>query len=197
VLRGRARVLSPAATVGTTFNVTLDRSVPGLAVSDLLVNEEQLNRGTIVRDCATTPIGGHGATARLRTPALFVGCDFTNSYWWLYTAPTEEGPAPREISFLNCYLQGQAPWGLFVISQARSARIENCVLDGNNWVKCQNSANVFLNGVDWINQSIRALDLINSGPVYLYGGSTVNGVGTNLSAWVRADTNSTIYYAAP
>ena len=66
-LRGMARVVSVDGKTGNqTFHVTLESMPAGAAAGDIVLHEESLNRGSVIRNCSTSDIGTENSSTRFR-----------------------------------------------------------------------------------------------------------------------------------
>ncbi len=196
VRRGSARITSPASVSANNFTLTLESVIPGVAFDDTVINEELLNRDTLVENCRTTGIGSGRGSGRIRTPVLFKNCNFLNTYWWVYSQNVGEGPRPANIVFDACTIEGGAK--PFDVDHVLNFTLKNSVINNGRVHVFRGSKNVRLENVSWINQTGTILQAANaSGPIHLFGGSKVNGSTNNLSNWVTKDAASSIFYAAP
>ena len=49
-----------------TFHVTLESMPPGAAEGDIVLHEESLNRGSVIRNCSTSNVGTEYSSTRFR-----------------------------------------------------------------------------------------------------------------------------------
>jgi hypothetical protein len=124
-LRGMARVLEVDATArDQTFRVTLESMPPGAAKGDIVLHEESLNRGTLIRNCSTSDIGTENSSTRFRcADVMFQNNRFEDFRFWFHAGP--DGPRPRGI-----VLESN------LVSDPENGRIEfqqglDCLLRGN------------------------------------------------------------------
>ena len=147
-LRGMARVLDADATpVDQTFKVTLESMPSGAAEGDIVLHEESLNRGTLIRNCTTSDIGTENSSTRFRcVDVRFQNNHFDDFHFWFHAGPN--GPRPRDIVLennqvsgtenrrldfqqgLDCQLRGNRLHGLTV--ELRDATT-GVILEGNRW----------------------------------------------------------------
>jgi len=124
-LRGMARVVGVDDKTGDpTFKATLESMPAGSAKGDIVLHEESLNRGTVIRNCSTSDIGTDHSSTRFRCVDVKFGNNrFENFHFWFHAGPN--GPRPRDIMLENSR-----------VSDRRSGRIEfqqglDCLLRSN------------------------------------------------------------------
>ena len=100
-LRGMARVVEvDAKAAGQTFKVTLESMPAGSAKGDIVLHEESLNRGTVIRNCTTSDIGTEDSSTRFRcVDVKFENNKFEDFHFWFHAGPN--GPRPRGIVLEN------------------------------------------------------------------------------------------------
>lgn len=100
-LRGMARVLEVDAKTGNQkFRVTLEAMPPGSAKDDIVLHEESLNRGTVIRNCTTSDIGTEDSSTRFRcVDVKFQNNQFDDFHFWFHAG--SNGPRPRGIVLEN------------------------------------------------------------------------------------------------
>jgi hypothetical protein len=100
-LRGMARVVEvDAKTSDQTFRVTLEAMPAGAAKGDIVLHEESLNRGTVIRNCSTSDIGTENSSTRFRcVDVKFQNNKFEDFHFWFHAGPN--GPRPRGIVLEN------------------------------------------------------------------------------------------------
>ncbi len=195
VFRGMARQISPEIITQSNYNIQLENEIPGIQTGDVALNEELLQRRTIVRNCTTTSIGAGRSSARLRTPTNFIGNHFDNVLLWLYNAPYIEGPKPKNFLFENNYISGDE--NPFVLVNSSNVIVKSCEID-NGFIQCKkNSDRIIFDDVSWINMSDDMLKVFDNSTAYVLDGCTRNGSQENLYAWGMEEQGSKIYYHAP
>jgi hypothetical protein len=197
-LRGMSRIAGLNRTSGL---INLESSIPGITLSDIVVNEELMNRGTLVRNCTTTSIGAGVASCRIHTPIHFKDCHFSNAYFWMYSVNTEgslfEGPRPRDVIFENTYIEGGATKTQEIdINGAWSVYFINTVLDGIR-LDIRNSVGVVFDSLAWTNTTRDAIILRENSEAWLFNNSTRNGTEENLVDWMSVDNTSILHFFAP
>lgn len=96
-LRGMARVASIDGNTGNqTFKVSLESMPVGATKDDIVLHEESLNRGTVIRNCTTSDIGTEDSSTRFRcVDVKFENNRFEDFHFWFHAGPN--GPRPRDI----------------------------------------------------------------------------------------------------
>lgn len=127
-LRGMARVVGVDATsTDQTFRVTLESLPAAAAPGDIVLHEESLNRGSVIRHCRTSDIGTDSSSTRFRcVDVKFENNRFEDFHFWFHAGPN--GPRPREIVLANNW-----------VSDLRSGQIVfqqglDCLVWGNQLV---------------------------------------------------------------
>ncbi|WP_309715068.1 hypothetical protein [Armatimonas sp.] len=127
-LRGMARVVGVDATsTDQTFRVTLESLPAAAAPDDIVLHEESLNRGSVIRHCSTSDIGTDSSSTRFRcVDVKFENNRFEDFHFWFHAGPN--GPRPREIVLENNW-----------VSDLRSGQIVfqqglDCLVRGNQLV---------------------------------------------------------------
>ena len=127
-LRGMARVASVDGNTGNqTFKVSLESMPVGATKGDIVLHEESLNRGSVIRNCTTSDIGTEDSSTRFRcVDVRFENNRFEDFHFWFHAGP--DGPRPRELLLENNW-----------ISDLRTGRMDfqqglDCLLRGNHLV---------------------------------------------------------------
>lgn len=190
-LRGMARVLEVDATTGDqTFHVTLESMPAAAAKGDIVLHEESLNRGSVIRNCSTSDIGTENSSTRFRcVDVKFQNNKFEDFHFWFHAGPN--GPRPRRIVLednwvtdlrigridfqqgLNCHLRGNQLVG--VTLGFRDESIDMWVA-GNRWMKMKDGQ-----------MSVRA----STGSSVLLGGGNQRD-GEDLGKTVESDKTSVV-----
>jgi hypothetical protein len=196
VLRGMARVVSVQNLTAPNYEVTFESLPAGVAAGDVVLHEESLNRGTLVRNCTTSDIGTEDASTRLR------GTDmrFENNHFEDFTFLLEWGnsfgtPRVRDLVVKNTYFS--SPDGYLKLSRPLGALFKGCVFDGLAPIVEQGADNVYFDGNTWTNMTGNILSVGGASRAWLFGNSTRNGSAAGLSSYVTKDGSSTVTYEAP
>ncbi|MBB6050117.1 glycoside hydrolase family 55 protein [Armatimonas rosea] len=106
-LRGMARVVAVDATsTGQTFRVTLESLPTAAAAGDIVLHEESLNRGSVIRRCSTSDIGTDSSSTRFRcADVTFENNHFEDFRFWFHAG--SNGPRPRNIVLKNNWISNQ------------------------------------------------------------------------------------------
>lgn len=149
-LRGMARVTGVDANSGEpTFRVTLESMPAAAAKGDIVLHEESLNRGTVIRNCTTSDIGTDHSSTRFRcVDVKFQNNRFEDFHFWFHAGPN--GPRPRGIVLennwvsdlrigsidfqqgLDCLLRGNELVG---VTLGFGDHSNNMQVEGNRWTK--------------------------------------------------------------
>lgn len=149
-LRGMARVVAvDAKAAGQAFDVTLESMPAGVMKGDIVLHEESLNRGTVIRNCTTSDIGTEDSSTRFRcVDVKFQNNKFEDFHFWFHAGPN--GPRPRgivlennrisdlrggSIAFqqgLDCFLRSNQLVGVTLGFEDHS---NNMQVEGNRWTK--------------------------------------------------------------
>jgi hypothetical protein len=124
-LRGMARVLSVDDKTGNqTFHITLEAMPAGAAEGDIVLHEESLNRGSVIRHCRTSDIGSENSSTRFRCVAVtFENNHFEDFHFWFHAG--SNGPRPRDIVLRNNYVSDER------IAKITFQQGRNCLLSDN------------------------------------------------------------------
>ena len=180
-LRGMARLvkLVDEPKSEKRFHLTFEQLPSGIQPGDVVINDEVLNRGTLIRNCSTSSTGaGPAATTRFR------GSDvrFENNRFQTFHFQTEFNafwgtPRSRGVSVQNCFFGG--PRTLVKLSSPIGVLFEKCRFDRVRVDAPSRAENVVFKDSLWSN----AGKIINAGPgstLYLEGDITVNGKAMSL-----------------
>jgi len=196
VLRGMARVVSKRDLTSPNYEITFESLPVGVSANDVVLLEECLNRGTLVRNCTTSDIGTENASTRLR------GTDmrFENNHFEDFTFLVEWGdkygtPRVRDLVVSNCYFS--SPDGYLKLVRPVNAIFQNCVFDGLAAELQLGAGRVYFDGNTWTNMTGNILKVTGGSQAWLFGDSTRNGVSGDLSGYVTKDASSTVSYVKP
>jgi hypothetical protein len=189
-LRGMARVDGVDGKTGNhTFHVTLESMPVGAAKGDLVLHEESLNRGSVIRNCSTSDIGTENSSTRFRCVDLtFENNRFEDFHFWFHAGPN--GPRPRDIILRNNY-----------VSDEESAKVNfqqglDCLLSGNNFdgvtLDFENSERMCLDGNRWTGMKEGQMRVkARTGTSVLLGGDNPMSKG-DFKNWIETDKTSTV-----
>ena len=185
-----ARVVSVDGKTGDqTFHVTIELIPAGAAEGDIVLHEESLNRGSVIRNCSSSDIGTENSSTRFRcVDVTFENNHLEDFHFWFHAG--SNGPRPRDIVLRNNY-----------VSDERIAKINfqqglDCLISGNEFdgvtLDFQNSENMRVAGNRWTGMKYDQMS------VKAREGSAVNLGGENkragevLEKWVEADGTSAV-----
>ncbi len=195
-LRGMARVVSVKDLTAPDYEVTFELVAAGVSANDVVLHEESLNRGTLVRHCSTSDIGTETASTRLRgTNMRFENNHFDDFSFRLEFGSTYGTPRARDVVVEDTYLS--SPEGSLVLDRPLGVLFRNCVIDGLEAQVRQGADNVYFDGVVWSNMTGNIMDVVSDSHVWIFGNTTRNGSASGLSGHVSKDGSSTVSYAAP
>ena len=178
--------------------VSLDKYFSDVVAGDAtLVNEELLNRGTIIRNWSITDLGPGRASFRIRTPVIFKDCHFNNSFVWPNVELEREGPRPRGVVFEDVYFKGEGNDTPLNIKDAIDAELRRCIID-SGLIEFKGEVNrVLMDSVVWINSPGDIINMSGQDTAYLFGNYSRNGQTELISDWVSLNDQSVVYYANP
>ena len=184
-----ARVVSVDGKTGNqTFHVTLEAMPAGAAVGDIVLHEESLNRGSVIRNCRTSNIGTEYSSTRFRCVDLtFENNRFEDFHFWFHAGPN--GPRPRGIIIRDSYVSDED------LSQFNFQQGLDCLLSGNEFngvtLDFQKSENMRVVGNQWSGMKEDQMSVkASKGSVLHLGGENKRG-GKDIRKWVEADRTST------
>jgi len=164
--RGMGRLISIQDIKGKNeFFIEMENVPDGLKADDTIINEEVLNRGTVIRNCRTTQVGTENASTRFRASDIrFEKNHFEDFYFNVEFNPFWGTPRSKGIRMKDCYLgSGQSAMRL---AWPMDVRIEKSRLDRVQLYLHKNAEKVILDEVEWTNAP---MTILHAGP-----GSTVS-----------------------
>ncbi len=190
-LRGMARVVDVDATArGNTFQVTLESMPSGAAKDDIVLHEESLNRGTVIRNCSTSDIGTENSSTRFRC----VDVKFQNNCFedfHFYFSTEGNGPRSRGIVLENNRISdadyGSAAFHQALDCQLRGNQLHGLTLDfrdGSTGMKVEDNR---WTGMKKGQMSVKA----SKGSTVKLGGKNQRD-GASFEKWVERDKTSGI-----
>jgi len=189
-LRGMGRVVEVDANTGNqTFHVTLESMPDGAAAGDIVLHEESLNRGSLIRNCSTSDIGSENSSTRFRcVDVQFENNRFEDFHFWLHAGPN--GPRPRGIIIRDSYLSDRESPTL------NFQQGLNCLLSGNEFdgvtLNFQDSENMRVEGNCWsgMKDDQMSVKASKGSTVHLGGGN--DWAGGKIEKRVETDGSSTV-----
>ncbi len=174
-LRGLARLvkLKDMPESEKRFHLTLEQLPTGIQPGDVVMNEEVLNRGTLVRNCSTSSTGGIYATTRFRgSDVSFENNRFETFNFHVEFNPFWGTPRSRDVRVKDCWFGGprsavnlNSPIGMLF----EQCRFDRVFIDGK-----RNAEGVVIKDSSWLNTE----KIIQAGPgssIALEGDVTVGG----------------------
>lgn len=197
-LLGMARVVSVFGDTGRNrFDVTFERLPAGLSEGSVVLHEESLNRGTVIRNCRTTNVGTENSSTRFRcVDVRFEGNHFKDINLWFHPATgTYSGPRPRDIVFKNNYIESKDSGRLnldevwsFISS---GDTFENLHIDADKTPK------LLLEDSSWIDPPGKVLELRAGSEAWIFGETRIKNGPSEVSDLVNADATSLFHVNVP
>jgi hypothetical protein len=193
-LKGMARVIRVEDEDGKNFRVTLEALPEGAAPDDIVLHEESVNRGTLIRNCSTTDIGTEYSSTRFRCVGLTLeNNDFEDFHFWFHPhwIGGQNGPRPRDIIMENNRISDN-------LDKANFDNALNCILRGNEFegvtLNFSGSENILLEDNKWTGSDKKQLSIIakKGSAIFLSEGNTLNGSAADLKESVKSDESSVI-----
>jgi hypothetical protein len=150
------------------FHLTLEQLPSGIQPGDVVMNEEVLNRGTLIRNCTTSSTGaGPYASTRFRgSDVLLENNDFKSFNFHVEFNPFWGTPRSRDVRLKGCRFS--APRSGVKLSSPIGMLFEKCRFDRVFVDGKRNAENVVFKDSSWLN----ANKIIQAGP-----GSTMSFEG--------------------
>lgn len=175
-LRGMARLvkLVDEPESENRFHLTFEQLPSGIQPGDVVINDEVLNRGTLIRNCTTSSTGaGPAATTRFRASDIcFENTRFETFHFQTEFNPFWGTPRSRGVSVQDCYFGG--PRTSVKLSSPIEVAFDGCQFDGVTVVAPSKAEKVVFTDSSWT----KVGKMINAGPgssVFLEGDISVNG----------------------
>ena len=177
--RGMRRLVQVTDVAGKNrFYLSLESLPAGTQAGDTVINEEVLNRGTLIRNCSTSQVGTENSSTRFRASDIrfennrFEDFDFNmefSSFWGT--------PRARGVLVKNCYIGGgQSYIGLSspIDMLFEDCRFDHLILNGR-----RNAENIRLKNVSWMNAGEQIIQAGIGSDFHFEGMWEVNGVKVN------------------
>ena len=189
-LRGMARVVSVDAKTGDqTFRVTLESMLAGAAPGDIVLHEESLNRGSVIRNCRTSNIGTENSSTRFRcVDVTFENNRFEDFHFWFHAG--SNGPRPRDIVLKNNYVSDERI-GKIGFQQGLNCLITDNKFDGVT-LDFQKSENMRVVDNRWMGMKDDQMCVKASGESTVHLGRGNKRDGKRIEKWVEANGTSTV-----
>jgi hypothetical protein len=175
ILRGMRRLVEAKDVRGQNrFFLTLDSLPAGIETEDILINEELLNRNTLIRNCRSSELGTGNATTRFRASDIhFEGNDFrefsfTVEFDRFWGTPRSRGVHVRDTTIHSTGGRVLLQWPIGV--HFENVRLENTLL--NAFLNVEAAS---LETVEWIDAPDHFLRVGAGSEISISGRSSVNG----------------------
>ncbi|NQU42018.1 hypothetical protein HQ520_01950 [bacterium] len=196
VFKGMGRAVSAVDVESPNYEVTFESIPEGAEPGDIVLHEESLNRGTVIRNCTTTDIGTENSSNRFRgTDVLFQNNRFEDFAFQLEFGDNLGTPRARDVVVENTYIS--SPEGGFTLSRPLGVLFKDCTIDGVEVTARAGAQKIYFDNVAWINMEGKILKLRDGSEAWIFGDSTRNGSAEDLSDWIETDADSKIYYDVP
>ena len=193
-LRGMARVVSVDGKTGNnTFHVNLESMPAGSAADDIVLHEESLNRGSVIRNCQTTDVGTENSSTRFRcVDVRFENNKFADFHFWFHAG--SNGPRPRDI-VLDRNIISDPRGSSINLDQGLRCTLRGNTLDGVT-IRCNACQGIHLDDNTFTNMTREILNMKKS-EAWLFGATKVNGQRNHFSDQVKASEPSTVHFESP
>jgi hypothetical protein len=196
ILRGMARVISAVNVAAPNYEVTFESLPAGIQPDDIVIHEESLNRGTVIRNSRTTNVGTKQATTRFRgTDVLFQDNHFEDFTFRIEYDPSFAAPRTRDVLIEDCYLRAEE--GQIIVGRTLGTTFRGGTIDETEVFGHAGAQNLLFDGVAFENMSGRILELVESSNASVFGDTSRNGNVTGLSQWISLGGNSTVNFSSP
>jgi hypothetical protein len=186
-----ARVIGIDATArNQTFRVVLESMPSGAAKDDIVLHEESLNRGTVIRNCSTSDIGTENSSTRFRCADVkFQNNRFEDFHFFFSTEST--GPRSRGIVLENNRIS-DADFGSVAIHQALDWQLRGNQLVGVTLDFRDESTGIQLEGNRWKEMKDGQMSVKASKGSTVHLGAGNQRDGKNPRKWVASDRTSVV-----
>jgi hypothetical protein len=174
-LRGMSRLIEKRdVREKNEFFLTLETIPSGAGAEDILINEEVLNRNTLIRDCRTTDVGTEYASNRFRATDIH----FENNHFDDFAFHVEfDGfwgtPRSRNVMVKDTFISSQN--STLTLSWPIGVTFQDCIIDNTTVVCHKNAEDILFNSVQWTNAPEKFLKIGPGSGVTIMGDSQLDG----------------------
>lgn len=174
-LRGMARLQKARDIQGANhFHLYLENNVPGAEPGDIVINEEVLNRHTLIRDSRTGSVGTENSSNRFRASDIH----FENNHFEDFDFHVEFDafwgtPRSRDIHVSNTYIGGGE--SRVNLNRAIDATFSVCRFENLLFRTHKLGQNIRISDSEWLNAPATFLHLGPESLVVFDGSNRVNG----------------------
>lgn len=175
ILRGMSQLVEAEDVSGQNrFYLTLNSLPEGIEAEDVLINEELLNRNTLIRNCRSSEVGTGNATTRFRASDIhfesnvFREFSFTVEFDRFWGTPRSRGVHVRDTTIHSTGGRVLLQWPIGV--HFENVRLENTLL--NAFLNVEGAS---LKTIEWIDAPDRFLRVGAGSDISISGRSSVNG----------------------
>lgn len=197
-LLGMARVVSVFGDTGrNSFDVTFEKLPPGLEKGSVVLHEESLNRGTLIRDSRTTKVGTENSSTRFRcVDVRFERNHFEDINLWFHPATgSYSGPRPRDIVLVGNYIES-ADSGLLNLDEVWSFSSSEDTFE-NLYIDACKTPRLLLEDSLWINPPGKILSLRDGSEAWVFGETRFDNGKSKVDDAVIKDSKSFLNKNAP
>lgn len=175
-LRGMARLteVEDVPESEKRFYLSFEQLPSDIQPGDVVINDEILNRGTLIRNCSTSSTGTENASTRFRASDIcFENNRFEDFNMLFEFNPFWGTPRSRDAQVKNCYIGGgqsavKLNWPIGTV-------FENCRFDSSAVQASRNAENILLKDISWLNTGKDRIILAGPGStMFLQGDLSVN-----------------------
>lgn len=196
-LRGMARAISAVNVEAPNYEVTFESLPADIQPDDIVIHEESLHRGTVVRNSRISNVGTKQATTRFRgTDVLFQDNHFEDVAFRIeYDHLSFATPRTRDVVIEDCYLRAEE--GRIIVGRTLGTTFRGGTIDETDVFGHVGARDILFDGVTFENMNGPILELIEASSASIFGGTSRNGSVTGLSQWVSLEGGSTVSFSAP
>jgi hypothetical protein len=201
-LRGMSRLVTVQDVVDENqFYLTLEFLPDGTQADDTFINEELLNRNTLIRNCRTSDLGTGDATTRFRaSDILFENNHFEEFSFTVEFNPFWGTPRSRNVVVKDTYIASHG--GRVALQWPIGVSFENVRFHKTQLTASRNAKDIRLKDVEWTEPPEKFLHVGAGSELWIYGRSLVDGslLERNSSAFTSGtllNPDSNIHFEAP
>lgn len=174
-LRGMSRLVSVQDVIDENrFYLTLESLPEGTQADDTFINEELLNRNTLIRNCRTSDLGTGNATTRFRaSDILFDNNHFEEFSFTVEFNPFWGTPRSRNVVVRDTHIASHG--GRVALQWPIGVRFENSRFHRTTLHATRNAKDIQLEGTEWTDSPDPFLRVGPDSEIRILGNSRVDG----------------------